>query len=157
VRVIRALEVLEQSGESIVSIQQRHSFSDCPYNTYKIGLTFDRAELKQKIAERTDKMIAAGLLDEVKSLLRRGYSENIKPLQSLGYKQTIEFLQGKYDWDRAVQLIKRDTWLYAKRQMTWFAADKEINWYHSELSGKIMQDVKCFLEKTGGVDKCNIA
>ena len=98
VRVIRALEVLEQSGESIVSIQKRHSFSDCHYNTYKIGLTLDRAELKQKIAERTDKMIAAGLLNEVKSLLRRGYSENLKPLQSLGYKQTIDFLQEKYDF-----------------------------------------------------------
>lgn len=157
VRVIRALEVLEQSGESIISIQKKHSFSDCPYNAYKIGLTFDRPELKQKIAERTDQMIAVGLLDEVKDILHRGYSENLKPLQSLGYKQIIEFLQGKYDWDKAVQLIKRDTWFYAKRQMTWFAADKEINWYPHELSGKIVLDVRCFLKNNGGVGKCNIA
>jgi tRNA dimethylallyltransferase len=157
VRVIRALEVLEQSGESIISIQQKHSFGDCPYNAFKIGLTFNRPELKQKIAARTDEMIAVGLLDEVKGILQQGYSEKLKPLQSLGYKQIIEFLQGKYDWDKAVQLIKRDTWFYAKRQMTWFAADKEINWYPHELSGKICEDVRCFFKNNGEVGKCNIA
>ena len=128
VRVIRALEVLEQSGESIIEMQKRHSFADCPYVTYKIGLQFDREELKNRIARRTEKMVSTGLIDEVKSLLDRGYSEKLKPLQSLGYKHVIEFLGGKYDWERALHLIVRDTWHYAKRQMTWFAADKEINW-----------------------------
>ena len=128
VRTIRALEVLEQSGVSIIEMQRRHSFADCPYVTYKIGLQFDRKELKNRIAGRTEKMVAAGLVDEVKSLLDRGYSEKLKPLQSLGYKQVIEFLGGKYDWERALHLIAHDTWHYAKRQMTWFAADKEINW-----------------------------
>ena len=57
VRVIRALEVLEQSGESIIEMQKRHSFADCPYTTYKIGLQFDREELKNRIARRTEKMV----------------------------------------------------------------------------------------------------
>lgn len=158
VRIIRALEVLEQTGESIVSIQKRHSFRDSNYNTYKIGLKLERTELKKRIAVRTDKMIAAGLLDEVQSLLARGYGENLKPLQSLGYRQIIDFLKGKYDWEKTVQRIKQETWFYAKRQMTWFAADREIKWYPPELSGEINKNVDSFLKGSGwSCKKCNIA
>jgi tRNA dimethylallyltransferase len=113
----------------------------------------DRTELKKRIAERTDKMIAAGLLDEVGSLLMRGYGENLKPMQSLGYKQVIDFLNGEYDWEKAVHLIKRQTWLYAKRQMTWFAADKEIKWYTAESSTQINKDVGSFLKECGWAGK----
>jgi tRNA dimethylallyltransferase len=144
VRVIRALEVLEQSGESITEMQKRHSFADCPYTSYKIGIQYDRQELKNRIAVRTEKMVASGLLDEVKSLLDRGYTEKLKPLQSLGYKEVIEFLSGKYDWDSALHLIERNTWHYAKRQMTWFAADKEINWYNPDNLDDIKINVETF-------------
>ncbi len=157
VRVIRALEVLEQTGESIVAIQQRHSFSESKYNTYKIGLQLDRPELKKRIIARTDKMIAAGLQDEVRSLLMRGYGENVKPMQSLGYKQVIDFFRGKHDWGKAVDQIKQETWLYAKRQMTWFAADKEIKWYPPELSDEINKNVGSFLKGAEkAYEKCNI-
>ena len=151
VRVIRALEVLDQTGESIVAIQRRHSFRDSNYNTCKIGLKLDREELKRRIAERSDKMVAAGFLDEVRGLLSRGYGENLKPMQSLGYKQVIDFLGGKHDWEKAVDLIKQETWLYAKRQMTWFAADKEIKWYPPELSDEINKSVESFLKGAGRV------
>ena len=144
IRVIRALEVLEQSGESIIEMQKRHSFADCPYATYKIGLQFDREELKNRIVRRTEKMVAAGLLGEVKNLLDRGYSGKLKPLQSLGYKQVIEFLSGKYDWETALHLIARNTWHYAKRQMTWFAADKEINWYNPDNLDNIKINIETF-------------
>jgi len=142
VRVIRALEVLEQTGESILAIQKRHSFADCPYKTYKIGIQLTRAELKERIIMRTEKMIAAGLLDEVKSILGRGYSYQLKPLQSLGYKQIIGFIRKEYDWDNALNLINRDTWHYAKRQLTWFAADKEINWFKPNLFEEIKKNVE---------------
>ena len=102
VRVIRALEVLEQTGESISVILKRHSFADCPYKTYKIGLQIERKELKRRIEMRTEKMIAEGLLDEVKSILDRGYSYGLKPLQSLGYKQVIGFLRKEYGWENAL-------------------------------------------------------
>jgi tRNA dimethylallyltransferase len=144
VRVIRALEVLEQSGVSIIEMQKRHSFADCPYTAYKIGLQYDRQELKNRIAVRTEKMVEAGLLDEVKSILERGYSEKLKPLQSLGYKEVVEFLSGKYDWEQALHLIDRNTWHYAKRQMTWFAADKEINWYNPDNLDDIKINVETF-------------
>ncbi|KUG23886.1 trna delta(2)-isopentenylpyrophosphate transferase [hydrocarbon metagenome] len=145
VRVIRALEVLEQTGESITVKQKEHSFADAPYRAYKIGLQIERKELKQRIELRTDKMIADGLLDEVKRVLAMGYRENLKPLQSLGYKQSIGFLHNKYDWQSCVDLIKRDTWQYARRQMTWFSADKEINWFSHDSFSEIRKKAKPFL------------
>jgi tRNA dimethylallyltransferase len=144
VRVIRALEVLDQTGESILVKQKKHLFADCPYKTYKIGLQLDRKELKKKIIQRTEKMIADGLLDEVKSVLDRGYNENLKPLQSLGYKQMIGFLRNEHNWENSIDLIKRDTWHYARRQMTWFAADKEINWFGCDSPEEIVNNVEKF-------------
>ncbi|MGA9110829.1 MAG: tRNA (adenosine(37)-N6)-dimethylallyltransferase MiaA [Smithella sp.] len=147
VRVIRALEVLEQTGESIFVKQKKHLFADCPYKTYKIGLQLDRKELKKRIIQRTEKMIAEGLLDEVKSVLGRGYNENLKSLQSLGYKQMIGFLRNEHNWEDSIDLIKRDTWHYAKRQMTWFAADKEINWFDCDSPEEIVKNVDKFLQE----------
>jgi tRNA dimethylallyltransferase len=149
VRVIRALEVLDQTGESILVKQKKHLFADCPYKTYKIGLQLDRKELKKRIIQRTEKMITEGLLDEVKSVLDRGYNENLKPLQSLGYKQMIGFLRNERNWENSIDLIKRDTWHYAKRQMTWFAADKEINWFGCDSPDEIVKNVKKFWKENG--------
>jgi tRNA dimethylallyltransferase len=149
VRVIRALEVLDQTGESILVKQKKHLFADCPYKTYKIGLQLDRKELKKRIIQRTEKMITEGLLDEVKNVLDRGYNENLKPLQSLGYKQMIGFLRNQYNWESSIDLIKRDTWHYAKRQMTWFAADKEINWFGCDSPDEIVKNVKKFWKENG--------
>jgi tRNA dimethylallyltransferase len=148
VRVIRALEVLEQTGESITVKQKKHSFSDTPFMTYKIGLQIDRKELKQRIEMRTDEMITAGLLDEVKLVLAMGYNENLKPLQSLGYKQIIEFIHNTYSWESCIDLIKRNTWQYARRQMTWFAADKEIKWYNPNSFEEIRKNVRNFLKES---------
>jgi len=149
IRVIRALEVWEQSGESIVSKQSRHSFADSPYNTYKIGLQVDSPQLRERIAQRTEKMIAAGLVREVENILGRGYSEKLKPLQSLGYRQVIKYLSGECKWEEALRLINRDTWHYAKRQMTWFAADKEINWFNPDCSEEIKKNVEKFWKEKG--------
>jgi len=148
VRVIRALEVLEQSGESIISKQTRHSRGDSQYDTLKIGLQVDREELKKRISQRTQKMITAGLLDEVKSILARGYNETLKPLQSLGYKQIIKYLTAEFDLAEAVRLINRDTWHYAKRQMTWFSADKEIKWFNPDCSYDIKKNVEKFWKES---------
>lgn len=152
VRVIRALEVLEQSGESIISKQNRHSFGESPYNTFKIGLQIDREELKKRISQRTQKMITAGLVEEVKSILARGYSETLKPLQSFGYKQIIKYLAKEFDLDEAMRLINRDTWHYAKRQMTWFSADKEIKWFNPDCSYDIKKHVEKFWKENRDIN-----
>lgn len=128
VRVIRALEVLELSGESIVSRQARHGFGDVKYKCLKIGLLIDRDVLYDRIDQRTDKMIREGLVEEVAELLGRGYHENLKPMRSLGYKHMVGFIKGTHRMEDAIGMMKRDTKRYAKRQMTWFGADKEIEW-----------------------------
>ncbi|HPD56180.1 MAG TPA: tRNA (adenosine(37)-N6)-dimethylallyltransferase MiaA [Smithellaceae bacterium] len=147
VRVIRALEVFDQTGESITLKQIRHAFSSTPYRTLKIGLRVAREILKARIAARTKEMIAAGFVDEVRGLLQRGYSQKLKPMQSLGYRQIIRYLAGDYDLKQAELLIARDTWHYAKRQMTWFAADKSIQWFAPDNESKIEAEVKNFLQE----------
>jgi tRNA dimethylallyltransferase len=141
------LEVLEQSGESIISKQTRHFGGESPYNTFKIGLKIDREELKKRISQRTQKMIDIGLLEEVKSIFTRGYSEKLKPLQSLVYKQIIKYLAAEFNIEEAVRLINRNTWHYAKRQMTWFSADKEIKWFNSDCYQDIKKNVDKFWEE----------
>lgn len=147
VRVIRALEVLDQSGQSIIALQQKHLFADCPYNVCKIGLRVERDELKKRINLRTSQMVEAGLQDEVRGLLAKGYSEKLKPLQSLGYKQMIDFIGKRHSWEQALDSINRETWQYAKRQMTWFGADKSINWFRPDQEDEIQKTVKLFWSK----------
>ncbi len=145
VRVIRALEVLDQSGRSILDLQEKHRFADCPYAVLKIGLRVERDELKKRIHRRTEQMLEAGLLDEVRGLLDRGYSETLKPLLSLGYKQMISFIRKRCSLEEAKDAISRETWQYAKRQMTWFGADRAITWYGPGETGKIEEKAREFL------------
>ena len=145
-RVIRALEVFHLTGKSISEQHQNHQFKESYFNVLKIGLTRDRKELYDRIERRVDLMITSGLAEEVKSLLTKGYPPTIKPFQSLGYKQVLGFLQGETDMDEAVQLIKRNTKRYAKRQITWFKKDAEIQWVTlPQQSPKIGEAIKKFL------------
>jgi tRNA dimethylallyltransferase len=128
VRIIRALEVLELTGRSIVEHQQEHCFRESAYEALRIGLKLDRERLNGRIDRRTDRMIAEGFVEEVRRLLDMGYGETLKPMQSLGYRHLISFLAERRSLEEAVRLIKRDTRLYAKRQMTWFTADRDVVW-----------------------------
>ncbi|HVO67451.1 MAG TPA: tRNA (adenosine(37)-N6)-dimethylallyltransferase MiaA [Syntrophales bacterium] len=147
VRIIRALEVLELSGESIVEKQKAHRFGDNIYDYVKIGLTLERSRLYERIDQRTEKMMQEGLVDEVKGLLSKGYSENLKPMQALGYKHIVRHLKGKSSLEDAVRLIKRDTRSFAKRQLTWFNADKEIEWFNPSDIDAIRGKIGYFLSQ----------
>jgi len=128
VRIIRALEVLELTGRSIVEHQQEHGFRNAPYAVLRIGLRLDRERLNDRIDRRTERMIADGFPEEVRRLLGRGWGESLKSMQSLGYRHMMDCLAGRQGLERTMDLIKRDTRRYAKRQMTWFAADREVGW-----------------------------
>lgn len=128
VRIIRALEVLELTGRSIVDYQQEHRFGELPYRALRIGLLLDRERLNRRIEQRTDRMIADGFAEEVRQLLDRGYKESLKPMRSLGYRNMVGFLAGRQSLAEAVVMIKRDSCRYAKRQMTWFAPDRGAVW-----------------------------
>ena len=132
-RIIRALEVFHQTGETMSSWHRKHkSIAGQRPACIKIGIIRPREELYDRIDSRVDAMLRAGFLREVGFLLKRGYSPRLKSLQSLGYRHMIPFLKGEVLFDEAVRQIKRDTRHYAKRQLTWFRADPEIRWFHPE-------------------------
>jgi tRNA dimethylallyltransferase len=132
-RIIRALEVYELTGKPMSEWQKEHGFNDGPFETLKIGMIRDRAELYNLIDQRSDRMIEEGLVDEVKGLCEKGYGLDLKPLRSVGYRHVGFFLKRRVTLKEAVFLMKRDTRRLAKRQLTWFRSDKEIRWFHPEL------------------------
>lgn len=145
-RIIRALEVYESTGKPMSEWHQGHAFSEIPFITLKIGLERQRAELYGLINRRCDQMIEAGLIDEVKGLLARGYSLDLKPLRSVGYRHMGLFIMGQLSLEQALFLMKRDTRRLAKRQLTWFRSDHEIRWFHPESEqAEIMASVEPFL------------
>jgi tRNA dimethylallyltransferase len=144
-RIIRALEVLELCGLSIVEKQKAHHFGDNLYDVIKIGLKMERTELYKRIDQRTEKMIEDGLVDEVERLLSMGYHETLKPMQALGYKHIARLIKGSCNLADAVKMIKRDTRHFAKRQMTWFGRDKEIEWFAPSDIDTIRRKIDHFL------------
>ena len=102
-----------------------------PYNFKYFVLNDKRELLYSRINKRVDFMIKEGLVDEVKSLLDKGYDRNLVSMQGIGYKEIIEYLDGKISLEEAVELIKKNTRHFAKRQLTWFRREKTVtmvNW-----------------------------
>jgi tRNA dimethylallyltransferase len=129
-RVIRALEVFQTTGKRLSDHQESHGFHSRRYTGLKIGLYMEREELYGRINHRVDVMLDKGLLNEVVSLVERGYSFDLKSMQSIGYKHMALFIRKEADLAEAVRLLKRDTRRYAKRQFTWFRKDKDMIWLH---------------------------
>ena len=129
VRIIRALEVFQQTGIPLSRYQEEHRFSAQRYQVRHIGITIDRPSLYGRIDGRVDRMVEQGLIQEVQQLLNAGYSREEKVMRSIGYKEITAFLAGEYGLEEAIYLIQRNTRHYAKRQLTWFCADKNILWF----------------------------
>ncbi len=129
VRIIRALEVYRSSGIPLSSYQREHAFAARRYDVLQIGIKVDRALLYERIEERVEQMLAAGLTEEVCGLLAAGFGRNLKSMRSIGYKESAASLVGEISAEEACRLIKRNTRHYAKRQLTWFRADPDILWF----------------------------
>lgn len=136
-RLMRALEVLETTGKSILEFHKGEK-TKRDFNILKIGLELSKEELHVNIETRVGKMIEKGLVEEVKSLLT---VKHLNALQTVGYSEIFEYLEGKTSLARAVEEIKKNTRQYAKRQMTWFRKDKEINWFNPADVQKISEFV----------------
>jgi tRNA dimethylallyltransferase len=132
-RLMRALEIVESTGKSILKFRKNKKIKR-EFDIIKLGLELPREELHRNINSRVDKMIKKGLADEVKSLLP---FRELNPLQTVGYSEIFDFIDGKISLNDAIDRIKKNTRLYAKRQMTWFKKDKEIEWFKSEEFEKI--------------------
>ncbi|MDX5346299.1 MAG: tRNA (adenosine(37)-N6)-dimethylallyltransferase MiaA [Hymenobacteraceae bacterium] len=137
-RVVRALEVCMATGAPYSSFRKQEQ-RERPFSMIKIGLTRDREELYQRINLRVDQMLEAGLLEEVKQLYPY---KNHNALQTVGYKEIFDYLDGAYDWEEAVRLLKRNTRRYAKRQLTWFNKDKAYKWFHPNQFKEIVQYIE---------------
>ena len=133
-RLMRALEVVESSGQSILSFRKNKK-TERPFSIIKIGLELPKEELHKNINSRVDKMLQEGLVEEVRSL--QGFRD-VNALQTVGYSEIFEHLDGKSSLANAVEEIKKNTRQYAKRQMTWFKKDKEINWVSAKHTGEIL-------------------
>jgi tRNA dimethylallyltransferase len=134
-RIIRALEVAEGSGHARAGAGTVDRQRAPRYNTKQYGLALDREELYRRIDDRVDRMIAGGLVEEVKSLLEQGYSEGLVSMKGLGYAQLAPYIRGNITLEEAVRRLKRDTRRFAKRQLTWFRADPRIEWLEVEEAG----------------------
>lgn len=128
-RVMRALEVFYLTGKPIWQHHNNQNINS-KFNFYQVGLNWDRKTLYSRIEDRIDKMIEDGLIDEVTSILNDGFDKNLNSLNTVGYKEIISYLEKEITLDRAIDLIKRNTRRYAKRQLTWFRADERINWFN---------------------------
>jgi len=145
-RIIRALETTVATGKPITDHHLRHGFRESPFLALKIGLDMARERLYERINSRVDAMIAAGLVEEVRDLLRKGIDGETKAMRALGYRHMVDFLSGRLALEEAVRIMKRDTRRFAKRQLSWFRADKEIVWCTPEEIGTLYPMIEDFLE-----------
>lgn len=144
-RVIRALEVY-QATEKTLSERRSEQSKTSKYDYYIIGLKMDREALYEKINKRVDSMIKNGLIEEVQHLYAQGY-EHTQAMKAIGYKELIPYIKGEADLASAVELLKRNSRRYAKRQYTWFKNQMNIHWYditetkYDKIVDNIIKDV----------------
>ncbi|MGM9530549.1 tRNA (adenosine(37)-N6)-dimethylallyltransferase MiaA, partial [Intestinibacter sp.] len=127
-RVIRAIEVC-LSGQKMSDFSKDLKYNE-KYKPIIIILNRDREVLYDRINRRVDIMLENGLLDEIKSLLKMGYKKDMISMQGIGYKEMIKYLDGEYTYEEAVEIIKRDSRRYAKRQITWFKRYQDAKWFN---------------------------
>lgn len=134
-RVVRALEVCLQTGRPY-SEQRTGERRSRPFGIVKIGVDLPRTELYDRINRRVDQMLADGLEAEARAMYP--YRE-LNALQTVGYREFFDYFDGRTGYDEAVELIKRNSRRYAKRQLTWFRRDPEIRWFRPDDDDAILE------------------
>jgi tRNA dimethylallyltransferase len=138
-RIIRALEIFESTGRQYSEFLSKKK-AERDFGIIKIGLEQERYDLYKNINNRVDDMIKNGLEDEARGLLGL---KDLNPLMTVGYREFFDFFEGKISREKAIELIKRNSRRYAKRQMTWWSKDKEIRWFRPER----VQDIVLYIEE----------
>ena len=131
-RVIRALEYYHETGMCISDHNKEQRQKESPYNFRYYVLNMDREKLYNRINLRVDIMVENGLVDEVKKLKEMGYGKELNSMQGIGYKEIYDYVDGVYDYDTAIETLKKNTRNFAKRQITWFKREKEVVWLNHE-------------------------
>ena len=152
-RIIRALEVWHETGETITEHDRRTAALPPRYEAARIGLTFaDRADMWARIDRRVDQMMAAGLVEEVEGLLASGVPERCTAMQAIGYKEMAAALREGRPAAEAAEEIKLRSRQYAKRQLTWFRREPSVKWITWEKIpdfSMALQNSTAYLEETG--------
>ena len=143
-RIERALEIHYLTGIPASEFREAHGFTEKRYDALKIGLNIDRAELYQRINDRVDAMMEAGLLEEVRNLLAE-HDSDCQPFKAVGYRELVAYLNGEMEYDEAIELTKRNSRRFAKRQLTWFRGDSEIEWFTPDALDEISAIIGNFL------------
>lgn len=144
-RVVRSLEVFMLTGIPISRHHWEHASGSERYRTLHLGLQRDRAELHQRIEARVDEMMAQGLLQEVRFLMERGFGPGLPSMGALGYRHMAAHIRGEMSLEESIRSMKRDTKIFARRQMAWFRAIREVIWFRPEEEKEILQRVEGFL------------
>jgi len=131
-RVIRAIEFYEETGKKISQHNLTQSVKKTPYNFAYFVLNQDRKILYDRIEKRIDSMLDTGLIEEVEKLKDMGLTKEYNSMQGLGYKEILDYLNGIVTLDEAINILKRDTRHFAKRQLTWFRREREVSWINKE-------------------------
>ena len=137
-RILKALEVSIQTGKPYSTFLSR-SKKKRDFNIIKIGLQRDRDELYERINLRVDQMVEEGLVEEARLFFK---DRALNSLNTVGYKELFEHFEGKISLEKAIELIKRNSRHYAKRQISWFSRDKELIWFHPEKKEEIINFIK---------------
>ncbi|MBI4777212.1 MAG: tRNA (adenosine(37)-N6)-dimethylallyltransferase MiaA [Deltaproteobacteria bacterium] len=150
VRIVRALEVYETTKTPISRLQAGHRFQESSYRVAYCVLSRPKPELYARIENRTDQMLAEGLVEEVKKLKSMGYGADLKSMQSIGYRHVARYLENEWSFEEATRLLKRDTRRYAKRQLTWFQSVDEARWFHPDDPKELLEHLMRFFEAEDG-------
>ncbi len=140
-RLLKALEVSIQTGKPYSSFLTKPK-KQRDFKVAKIGLQREREELYERINLRVDQMVEEGLIEEARTYFK---DRHLNSLNTVGYKELFEFFDGTITQDKAIELIKRNSRHYAKRQISWFSRDKDIVWFHPEKKEEIINYIKSLL------------
>ena len=136
-RLLHAVEICQMTGKTFTSFR-KNTFRERPFHILKIGINQNRDLLYERINNRVDRMMEAGLLEEARSVYPH---RSLNSLNTVGYKELFDYFDGSCTLDEAVDLIKRNSRRYARKQLTWFRRDKEINWFTPDQFRDIVQYV----------------
>lgn len=141
-RIIHALEVCYMTGKPFSSFRQRKQ-TERPFRIIKVGLNRERSELFNRINLRVEQMMQEGMLEEAKKVYP---FRDLNSLNTVGYKELFKYLDGEWTLEEAVEKIKRNTRIYAKKQLTWFKKDMSIRWFHPDQRTDIISYINAQLK-----------